>query len=175
MAGIRLATVKDIDEAEKIYDEVLDYEAVHGTTTNWVKGKYPARATAEKAVAAGTYYVGEDEKGCIFGTVNLNHVQPVEYANIPWMISAEENEVLVVHTLCIRPTYRGKGCAKEFMAFAEQLAKEKGCKVIRLDTWENNDPAKKMYPSLGYRLAGETLFFFEQVIWETLICYEKQL
>ena len=55
------------------------------------------------------------------------------------------------------------------------LAKEKGCKVIRLDTWEGNEPAKKMYPSLGYRLAGDTLFFFEQVIWETLVTYEKEI
>ena len=80
---IRPATIHDVDEAERIYDEVLDYEAEHGTTTNWVKGKYPTRKTAEKALAAGTYYVGEDENGNIFGTVNLNHVQPAEYANIP--------------------------------------------------------------------------------------------
>ena len=52
---IRPATIHDVDEAEKIYDEVLDYEAEHGTTTNWVKGKYPTRKTAEKALAAGTY------------------------------------------------------------------------------------------------------------------------
>ncbi|MBR5122357.1 MAG: hypothetical protein IKU91_02255, partial [Anaerotignum sp.] len=58
---IRLATIHDVDEAEMIYNEVLDYEAVHGTFTNWVKGKYPTRKTAEKALAAGTYYVGEDE------------------------------------------------------------------------------------------------------------------
>ena len=172
---IRLATVLDIEEAEKIYDEVLDYEALHGTMTNWVKGKYPTRATAEKAVAAGTYYVGVDETGEMFGTVNLNHVQPAEYGNIPWTIEGEGDAVLVVHTLCIRPACRGKGYAKEFMAFAEELAKEKGCKVIRLDTWENNMPARKMYPSLGYRLAGDTLFFFEQVIWETLVCFEKQI
>ena len=172
---IRPATIHDVDEAERIYDEVLDYEAEHGTTTNWVKGKYPTRKTAEKALAAGTYYVGEDENGRIYGTVNLNHIQPAEYGNIPWTMAGEGDEVLVVHTLCVRPDCRGKGYAKEFMAFAENLAKEKGCKVIRLDTWEGNEPAKKMYPSLGYRLAGDTLFFFEQVIWETLVCYEKQM
>ncbi|MBQ2924832.1 MAG: GNAT family N-acetyltransferase, partial [Anaerotignum sp.] len=106
---IRPATIYDVDEAEKIYDEVLDYEAEHGTTTNWVKGKYPTRKTAEKALAAGTYYVGEDENGRIFGTVNLNHIQPAEYANIPWTMEGEGDEVLVVHTLCIRPDCRGKG------------------------------------------------------------------
>lgn len=172
---IRLATAKDMEEAAKIYDEVLDYEAEHGTMTNWVKGKYPTGDTAKKALAAGTYYVGEDENGRLYGTVNLNHVQPAEYGNIPWTMAGEGDEVLVVHTLCIRPDCRGKNYAREFMAFAEELAKEKGCKVIRLDTWEGNEPAKKLYPSIGYRFAGETLVHFEQVIWETLVCFEKQL
>ena len=45
---IRLATIHDVDEAEMIYNEVLDYEAVHGTFTNWVKGKYPTRKTADR-------------------------------------------------------------------------------------------------------------------------------
>lgn len=172
---IRLAAATDLEEAEKIYEEVLEEEAKHGVTTNWVKGKYPTRNTAEKALAAGTFYVGEDAEGRIVGTVNLNHIQPAEYAAIPWSIAAEEEAVLVVHTLCIRPDCRGKGYARAFMAFAEELARKQGCHTIRLDTWEGNEPAKKMYPALGYRLAGETLFFFEQVIWETLYCYEKQM
>ena len=114
---IRPATIHDVDEAERIYDEVLDYEAEYGTTTNWVKGKYPTRKTAEKALAAGTYYVGEDETGRIYGTVNLNHIQPAEYGNIPWTMPAEGEEVLVVHTLCVRPDCRGKGYAKDFSEF----------------------------------------------------------
>ena len=105
---IRLATIHDIDEAEKIYEEVLDYEAVHGTTTNWVKGKYPTRATAKKALAAGTYYVGEDENGRIFGTVNLNHIQPAEYGNIPWTMEGDGEEVLVVQPCVFALTAEAK-------------------------------------------------------------------
>lgn len=72
----------------------------------------------------------------------------------------------------VRPTPEA-GAARRFVAFAEELAKSQGCKVIRLDTYEGNEPAKAFYPKLGYRYAGLTEFFFEQVIWENLVCYEK--
>lgn len=173
---IRLAKQTDIDEVEKIFDEILDTpEMVR--TTNWLKGGYPTRADAQKALDAGTLYVGEDGTGRLYGSVNLNHIQPPEYAKIPWKILPEcgGTEVLVIHTLCIRPDCAGKGCGKEFVAFSEQLAREKGCRAIRLDTYEGNRPAKSLYSSMGYTLAGSTLFHFQNVIWETLICMEKKV
>lgn len=173
---IRLAKQADIDEVEKIFDEILDTpEMVR--TTSWLKGKYPTRADAQKALDEGTLYVGEDEAGRLYGSANLNHIQPPEYAKIPWEIAPESSgaEVLVVHTLCIRPSCAGKGHGKEFVAFAEELAREKGCKVVRLDTYEGNLPAATLYQSIGYRLAGSTLFHFQNVIWETLICLEKKV
>ncbi len=173
---IRLAKQTDIDDVEKIFNEILDTpEMVH--TTNWLKDGYPTRADAQKALDAGTLYVGEDETGGLYGAVNLNHIQPPEYAKIPWKIEPEcsRDEVLVIHTLCIRPNCAGKGYGREFVAFSEQLAREKGCRVVRLDTYEGNRPAESLYSSLGYTLAGKTLFHFHNVIWETLICMEKKL
>lgn len=173
---IRLAKQADIDEVEKIFNEVLDTpEMVR--TTNWLKGGYPTRADAQKALDVGTLYVGEDETGRLYGAVNLNHIQPPEYANIPWKIEPECDgaEVLVIHTLCIRPSCAGRGYGKEFVIFSGKIAQEKGCKTIRLDTYEGNKPAESLYSSLGYTLAGKSLFHFQNVIWETLICMEKKV
>lgn len=171
---IRKATAADLDGCAQVYDEHLDHEAATVSYTNWIKGAYPTRATAEKALAAGTLYVDEED-GAIVGCANLNHVQPVEYAKIPWSIPAREEEVLVIHTLVYRPTHTGGGRGRRFVAFAEELARAQGCRVIRLDTYEGNEPAKAFYPKLGYRYAGLTEFFFEQVIWENLVCFEKAL
>lgn len=169
---IRKGTAADLDGCAQVYDAHLNYEAATVSYTNWIKGAYPTRATAEKALAAGTLYVDEED-GVIVGCANLNHIQPAEYAKIPWTIPAREEEVLVIHTLVFRPTHTGGGRGRRFVAFAEELAKSQGCKVIRLDTYEGNEPAKAFYPKLGYRYAGLTEFFFEQVIWENLVCYEK--
>lgn len=51
----------------------------------------------------------------------------------------------------------------------------KGCRPIRLDTYEGNSPAIAFYSRLGYRLAGSTGFHFEGVIHEVPVCFEKAL
>ena len=171
---IRLAREQDLPDVARIFEEILDKEEREGSYTNWVRGKYPTEAHARAALEKGELYVGE-ENGTLYGSVVLNHVQLAEYAEIPWQYAAKGEEVWVIHMLCIRPNCAGQGRGKEFVAFAEQLAREKGCKVVRIDTYEGNTPAAGLYTSLGYRLAGRTLFFFQQVIWENLICLEKEL
>ncbi len=171
---IRKATAADLDGCAQVYEEHLDHEAATVNYTNWQKGLYPTRATAQTALAAGTLYVYEED-GQIVGCANLNHIQPAEYANIPWAIPAQGEQVLVIHTLVFRPAYTGGGRGRRFVAFAERLAQELGCTVIRLDTYEGNEPAKAFYPKLGYQYAGITEFFFEHFIWENLVCYEKAI
>lgn len=172
---IRPGTAADLDACAAIYEEHLDREAAEVNYTNWQKGLYPTRATAEKALAAGTLYVCQEADGTLSACANLNHVQPAEYGQIPWSIPAAAEEVLVIHTLVVRPSRAGQGRGRAFVAFAEELGRSKGCKVIRLDTYEGNTPAKAFYPKLGYRYAGLTEFFFEGFIRENLVCFEKEL
>ena len=170
---IRKALAADLDGVACIYDAILELEETSGHHwTNWQKGVYPCRATAEKALKAGTLYVDE-VNGHILGCANLNQIQPPEYAKIPWSIAAKPKEVLVIHTLCIHPAHANGGRGRRFVAFAEGLAAGLGCRAIRLDTYQGNAPAAAFYPKLGYRLAGETEFFFEGFIHEVLICFEK--
>lgn len=172
---IRKAQQKDLHEVEAIYDDVLAHEAANGSYTNWQKGLYPTRADAEKAFSEGTLFVGEDETGRLYGCVILNHLQPKEYANISWRILAEGDEVLVIHTLCIRTDCSGRGYGKAFVEFSQEYARKLKCKTIRLDTYEGNLPAVQLYSYLGYGLVGTCLFHFQNVIWETLVCMDKDL
>ena len=171
---IRPATAADLPQAAEIYEEILAQEERGPVYTNWQRGSYPTLNDARSALEAGTLYVGEDG-GALWGVVNLNAVQLPEYARIPWTLPAEEGEVGVIHTLCIRPSRSGQGLAKSLVAFCEETARTQGRRVIRLDTWEGNVPANRMYPRLGYRFAGGTEFFFHGYIREILNCYEKAL
>ncbi len=172
---IRKAEEKDIDSVENIYNEILDNENKTGNVyTNWQKGLYPTRKDALNALNAGTLYVGElDDE--VVACVNLNHIQPAEYSKINWSIGAEGKEVLVIHTLCIPPRLAGKSIGRQFVGFAEKLAFELGCKTVRLDTYEGNIPAASLYKKLGYKFVGSAEFNFENVIVETLICFDKVL
>lgn len=171
---IRKATTADLPQIGAIYEAIFDKEDQGPVYTNWLRDSYPTIDDARQALEAGTLYVGEED-GALWGVVNLNGIQLPEYDKIPWSIPAEREEVGVIHTLCIHPGQSGKGYAKQMAAFCEETARAQGKTVIRLDTWEGNVPANHLYPSIGYRFAGGTEFFFHGYIHEILNCYEKKL
>lgn len=171
---IRKAAAADLPGIGAIYEAIFDREDRGPVYTNWLRGTYPTVGSARQVLEAGTLYVGE-ENGVLWGVVNLNGIQLPEYDQIPWTIPAKREEVGVIHTLCIHPAQSGRGLAKQMAAFCEEAARAQGKTVIRLDTWEGNAPANRLYPSLGYRLAGSTEFFFQGYIHEILNCYEKKL
>lgn len=168
---IKKATKNDIDAVAECYRELLEYEEKNGSNSNWVKNLYPTRSVAEEAEGEGTLYVVEEE-GKICGSVILNHFQPEGYKKMEWGIEAEGDEVLVIHTLCIPPSMAGKGYGRKIMGFALDMAKELGCRTIRLDTYTGNVPAASLYKKLGYRLVGETSFMLHGIIEEELKIFE---
>ena len=171
---IRKATAADLPRIGEIYEAIFDEEEQGPVYTNWLRGTYPTVDSARQVLEAGTLYVGEGD-GVLWGVVNLNGIQLPEYDQIPWTITAEREEVGVIHTLCIHPAQSGKGLAKRMVAFCEETARAQGKTVIRLDTWEGNAPTNHLYPSIGYGFAGSTEFFFQGYIREILNCYEKKL
>lgn len=171
---IRIATEHDLTQVDDIYNELLDHEAETVSYTNWKKGLYPTLTYAQKALEQGTLFVGE-EKGVLYGCVILNQIQPPEYANVHWNIQTKPEEVMVIHTLCIRPSWKGKGKGNMLVKFCEEYARANGWPVIRLDTYEGNIPACHLYQSIGYSYAGTTKFHFQKVIWENLKCFDKRM
>lgn len=173
---IRFAAAGDLPAIQRIYEAVLDREASSGVVyTNWKRDVYPTLQTAREALEAGTLYVGEAEDGRLWGVANLNTTQMPEYDEIPWAFAAQRQQVGVIHTLCIHPDFAGQGLGRTLVAFCEEESRRQGRAVMRLDTWEGNDPANHLYQALGYRYAGVAEFFFQGCIRENLNCYEKQL
>lgn len=152
---IRKAELQDIDQVENCYTELLLYEQDHGANTAWQLGVYPTRATAEKAFAAGTLYVLEQD-GDICASIIANQIQPEEYGNIEWECHAQPDEVFVIHLLCVRPSKAGNGFGKDMVQFAIEEGKRRNCKTVRLDTGSQNRPAAALYTKLGFKLAGTT-------------------
>ena len=171
---IRNAQPNDINAIEALYNEHFTHEETVKNYSNWQRGIYPIRATAEKTVALGTMYVLE-ENNEIRAAVILNDVQGHFYREIPWQFPAADNEVLVIHTLCVSPSHYGKGCAGKIIDFAKDLAKANGRKVIRMDTYSGNEPAKNLYQKHGFRIAGYIDTLLEGVIAEEFAMLEIEL
>ena len=107
---IRKATSADIDAIEASYNELFRHEREHGSTTQWIQGAYPTRATAEGGVKRGdmyVYYIGDE----LAASMIVNSHQAAEYCEIPWLYPAGDDEVMVIHTLCVPPMPRASPSA----------------------------------------------------------------
>ncbi len=84
---IRIAKESDLSAVAAVYEAILDHEDATGLHyTGWKRGAYPTADTARNIFNAGTLYVGVDEDGAIWGSMNLNGVQLPEYKNGGWSI-----------------------------------------------------------------------------------------
>ena len=171
---VRRALTSDLNRINEIYDNLFDYEDITGSSTNWERGVYPSLKNAEEKLALDQLFVAVVE-GEVVGSLVLNNEQLPEYEKFQWLYEAEDEEVGVIHTLCMDPNYFGKGYASEIVKFSEEYFKEQGCKVMRFDTYEHNMAATNMYVKLGYRISGVEEFFFQGFIRENLRCFEKKL
>lgn len=96
-------------------------------------------------------------------------------ASVPGGMTAPPEQVLVLHTLVVDPTVKGKGYGTAFVAFYEQLARETDRPYLRIDTNARNTPARALYKKLGYTEAGIVAGTFNGIPNVQLVCLEKKV
>ena len=171
---IRKATMQDIDAVAQIYEAVHDAEEAGALCIGWDRSVYPVRQTALAALAREDLFV-EEEEGAVVGAAIINQTQVPEYALCPWEYPAQENEVMVLHTLVVDPRCSGRGYGTAFVAFYEEYAGAHGCAYLRMDTQEMNRGARRLYAGLGYREPGIVPCVFNGIPDVRLVCLEKKL
>ncbi len=149
----RKADLRDLDQIEETCFEHFRHEEEHGAFTVFRKDVYPTRKDAEKAIKSGSLHVLEQD-GRIAGSVIADHLQPEEYARIPWRFAASPDQVLVLHLLLVRPSLQGRGIGTALVRHVLDLAESRGCRTVRLDTGSRNIPAVSLYRKTGFRIAA---------------------
>lgn len=171
---IRRATMTDIPAIAAIYDAIHDLEAQGRVSTGWQRGVYPTADTAREAVEAGEMYVLE-EAGRVIASGRINKTQMPAYADVRWRYAALDDAVLVLHTLTVDPAKSRMGCARRFLAFYEECARERGCTALRIDTNARNAIARAMYARYGYIESGVIPCEFNGIPGVDLVCMEKRV
>lgn len=174
MLEITMAVPSDAVAIAATYDELFAHEAVTKPWSNWQAQVYPTRSTVNKGISLKDMYRIEKD-GLLAGSFRMNQDQPDEYAQQPWKYPADPNQVLVVHTLCIRPACSGQGIARQVLDYACDYGRKNGCRVFRIDTYLGNLPAAHLYESYGFRLAGIGKAVLNGAIHEDQRFYEFQL
>ncbi|MEK5330820.1 MULTISPECIES: GNAT family N-acetyltransferase [unclassified Lysinibacillus] len=146
---IEKGTENNIGEIESLYNDLNDYLDAHINYPGWKKGVYPIKETAVHGIQEGNLYVMKDGEH-IVGTVILRHEQEAAYSKANWYHDFDDEEILVINTFAVHPTYLNKGIGTRLMDFIIQHSKEMNIKAIRLDVYEKNKPAIKLYRKYGF-------------------------
>ena len=170
----RKADNNDLEAIVSIYDHTHDAEEAGLTTTGWVREIYPVRAVAEQSLERDDMYVAEYD-GKVVATGIINQIQVNVYLDCDWEHKASDDEISVLHTLAVDPEARGLGIGPAFVGFWEELAREQGCKVLRIDTNARNKRARAMYAKLGYTERDIVPTVFNGIQGVDLVLMEKKL
>ena len=81
---IRKAAEADLDQIEKLYEDICDHLETHTNYPKWKKGNYPARCDAEKGVMANALYIALLGDKTV-GSVILKHEPEEGYRNVKWL------------------------------------------------------------------------------------------
>jgi ribosomal protein S18 acetylase RimI-like enzyme len=164
---IRLASQDDIAALMELVRRVVPLMRAAGNL-QW-NDDYPNATVFERDVALRQLWVAEID-GALAGVAALTTDQEPEYADAGWDI---EEAAVVVHRLAVDPAFRGAGVAIALMHQAEVIAVEKRITVLRVDTNTQNEATQRLFPRLGYTLAGEIGLQFRPDL--RFFCYEKRL
>ena len=170
----RKANKDDVRVIVDIYERTHDAEEAGETTIGWIRGVYPTRDTAEAALDRDDMYVC-DYDGKVIASAVINQIQVDVYEGANWEYEADDDKVLVLHTLDVDHDYKHLGVGRAFVEFYEKLALEQGCTVLRMDTNERNAIARKFYAKMGYREADVKPTVFNGIPGVNLILLEKEL
>ena len=146
---IRKATREDLDAVEALYNALNDYLAVHENGPRWSRGVYPLREHAEEGLAEGQLYVAELD-GHIAGTVIYQEEQGDVYRQVDWQLPFETPAV-VIHILAVHPDFFRQGVASALLDYAAEFGRSHGARTVRLDTYEENTAACRLYERCGFR------------------------
>lgn len=146
---IESGTTADIDELEKLYDDLNDYLSATTNYPGWIKGIYPIREDAVAGIENNTLFVVRHD-GKIAGSIILDHHPDEAYNNVKWKIEADYSRIFVIRTFVVHPSFLKMGIGRALMDYSSELAQQSGIKSIRLDVYENNLPAISLYEKCDF-------------------------
>lgn len=147
---IELGKESDINELENLYNDLNDYLASGINYPGWKKGIYPIREDAANGIKNRNLYIAK-YNGKIIGSIILSNTPEKAYHNATWNFKSDYSKILVIYTFVVHPKFMKCGVGKRLIDFATEYAINLNIKSIRLDVYEGNTPAIKLYEKCGFK------------------------
>lgn len=164
---IRLATLHDIPQILTLIADVIPVMKTAGNF-QW-DNDYPNKQVFTQDIKLNQLWVAEIA-GTIAGVAAITTDQDAEYAQAGLDIT---ETAIVTHRLAVNINYQGRGVAAALLKQAEHEAIRRAVNILRIDTNIANQTTQKLFPKLGYVLAGEISLTIRPGL--KFLCYEKRL
>lgn len=164
---IRLATLNDIPQILALVADVIPVMEAAGNF-QW-DHDYPNKQVFTEDINLNQLWAAEIA-GAIAGVAAITTSQDAEYAQVGLNIN---ETAIVTHRLAVNINYQGRGVAAALLKQAEQEAIRRGIDRLRIDTNITNQATQKLFPKMGYVLAGEISLAMRPGL--RFLCYENRL
>ncbi|WPU97268.1 GNAT family N-acetyltransferase [Mucilaginibacter sp. cycad4] len=164
---IRLATLNDVSQILAFIADVIAVMKAAGNF-QW-DNDYPNKQAFSRDINLNQLWVAEIT-GTIAGVAAITTHQDAEYAQAGLDIN---ETAIVTHRLAVNINYQGRGVATALLKQAEHEAIRRGINTLRIDTNIANLATQRLFPKLGYALAGEISLDLRPGL--RFLCYEKRL
>jgi ribosomal protein S18 acetylase RimI-like enzyme len=158
--AITRCTITDFDAVWQLYVDVCEHQAYDPYGPKWTLGVYPTADDVRNHIEAGELYVGWLDDTPVAGMALVAH-EDEEYAEVPWITPADDDEIAVIHLLCVHPRARGHQTGAQMVREAIRLSREMGMRVIHLDVVPGNLAASRIYLQEGFVLVGTQQIYYE--------------
>jgi ribosomal protein S18 acetylase RimI-like enzyme len=149
MIDYRIAKIEDLDEiCDLVLAAIARMEAmgVH----QW-DDLYPTRKDFADDIGLGQLTVGT-VGGVIAVVYVVNCDCDEDYELAAW--ERPNDRYCVIHRLCVHPLFQHRGLARQSVEHAERQCRDQGFQSVRLDVFQENPWARKLYDGLGYKSVG---------------------
>jgi GNAT superfamily N-acetyltransferase len=168
---IRLATEEDLDAIEMIVQQVVKEMNAVGNQ-QWDE-EYPLRPNFQVDVDNGELWVAENmnDEGHVLGMAALTEEQSIEYKDCGWDITIP---AIVMHRAAVAPFAQGQGISQLFFAKQDEISRERGYNLVRVDTNRVNEAMQRSIRKAGYEYSGDVRLLTKP---ETMkfMCFQKYL
>lgn len=164
------ATEQDFQRITRFYRDVIAHTENMATYARWVYGQHPTDAMIASYIQKESIYFCEKD-GSLLSAVAVTP-QAEDYHGAAWSVPLADDQVFVVHLLCVAPQWQGKGIARMTMGQVMAMSREMGKKAVRLDALACNTPAHRLYEALGFHKRDQRRWYADNVGWTDFFLYE---
>ena len=130
---------------------------------------YPGEKEYASDIAREQLFVETDDNNTVRAVMCLNRDFHEAYSRLAWKTPPPS---LSIHRIAVHTGFRKSGIARSLFLFAEEYARDKGMRSIRLDTFSLNISAQKLFVRMGYEYAGDIYMKGRPLPYR---CYEKSV